>query len=431
LNPALRKKRQGEEDMASNRVVTYVGPRKLEVQTIDYPKLIGPGGRKCDHGAILKMVATNICGSDQHIYRGRFPVPKGMVMGHEMTGEVVELGRDVEFIKQGDLCSVPFNVSCGRCRNCMERKTDTCMNVNDTGVDCGAYGFNLGGWQGGQADYLMVPYADWNLLKFPDKDQAMAKILDLAVLSDILPTGFHGCVVAGVKPGSTVYIAGAGPVGRCAAAGAQLLGASCIIVGDTNKERLALVKSAGYEVVDLSKKEPLADQIEKIFGQREVDCAVDAVGFEAHGHGPGAGDDPAAVLNGMMEVVRANGAMGIPGIYTAGDSTARNAEEKQGTYRIDFGKAWIKSPHMTAGQAPIKRYNRELMMAILWDRMPYLSKVLNVEVVPMENAVDSYRVFDGGSPKKFVIDPHGMLKKASQSKSQSEKELAGVGAGRK
>jgi glutathione-independent formaldehyde dehydrogenase len=287
------------------------------------------------------------------------------------------------------------------------------MNVNDTGIDCGAYGFNLGGWQGGQADYLMVPYADWNLLKFPDKDQAMTKIKDLAFLSDILPTGFHGCVVAGVTTGSTVYIAGAGPVGRAAAAGARLLGASCIIVGDTNKERLAVVKKAGYEVVDLSKSTPLPDQIEAIFGEREVDCGVDCVGFEAHGHGPGAEDDPGAVLNGLFEVVRAGGGMGIPGIYSAGDPEAKNEAAKQGTYGLDFGKAWIKSPSLTGGQCPVKKYNRQLMMAILWDRMPYLSEVMNTEVIPLEKAVEAYHVFDEGSPKKFIIDPHGSLKKAA------------------
>jgi glutathione-independent formaldehyde dehydrogenase len=135
-----RSNNKEERAMADNRVIAYMGPRKLEMQSLDYPKLVGPGGRKCDHGVILKLVATNICGSDQHIYRGRFPAPQGMVLGHEMTGQVVELGRDVEFIKQGDLCSVPFNVSCGRCRNCMERHTDVCMNVNDQGVDFGESG---------------------------------------------------------------------------------------------------------------------------------------------------------------------------------------------------------------------------------------------------------------------------------------------------
>lgn len=396
--------------MPANRGVAYVEPRKLEIQTLDFPKLVDPRGKACHHGVILKIVTTNICGSDQHIYRGRFPAPKGMILGHENTGEVVEVGRDVEFLKQGDLVSVPFNVSCGRCRNCRERHTEVCMNVNPD-VACGAYGFNLGGWQGGQADYMMVPYADFALLKFPDREQAMAKIKDLTLLSDILPTGYHGCVIAGVRTGSSVYIAGAGPVGRCAAASARLLGASCIIVGDTNTQRLALVKEAGYEVVDLSKTTPLPDQIEAIFGEREVDCGVDCVGFEAHGHGSASGEeDPTAVINGLFAVVRAGGGMGIPGIYTAGDPEAKTEAIKQGTYDLDFGKAWIKSPSLTGGQAPVVKYSRDLMMAILWDRMPYLSEVTNVEIVPLEKAPEAYRVFDEGSPKKFVLDPHGSVR---------------------
>lgn len=396
--------------MATNRAVAYMGPRKLEIQNLDFPKLVDPRGKSCHHGVILKIVTTNICGSDQHIYRGRFPAPKGMILGHENTGEVLEVGRDVEFLKKGDLVSVPFNVSCGRCRNCRERHTEVCMNVNPD-VACGAYGFNLGGWQGGQADYMMVPYADFALLKFPDKEQAMAKIKDITLLSDILPTGYHGCVIAGVRTGSSVYIAGAGPVGRCAAGSARLLGASCIIVGDTNKQRLDLVKKAGYEVVDLSQSTPLPDQIEAIFGEREVDCGVDCVGFEAHGHGSASGEeDPTAVLNGLFEVVRAGGGMGIPGIYTAGDPEAKTKEINQGRYNLDLGKAWIKSPSLTAGQAPVVKYSRDLMMAILWDRMPYLSEVMNIEVVPLEKAPEAYRAFDEGSPKKFILDPHGSVR---------------------
>lgn len=392
-----------------NRVITFQGPRKMELQTFDYPKLVTPSGKKADHGVILKVVTTNICGSDQHIYHGRFAAPKGMVMGHEMTGEVVEVGPDVEFIKVGDICSVPFNVACGRCRNCKERHTDVCMNVNDQ-YDCGAYGFNLGGWQGGQSDYLMVPYADWNLLPFPDPAQAMEKIRDLTLLSDILPTGFHGLMESGARVGSTVYIAGAGPVGRCAAAGARLLGASCIIVADHNRARLDLVKNNGCEVVDLNEDAPVADQIEAILGRREVDCGVDCVGLEAHGAGPEAGEEHSdAVINTLLDVVRAGGAIGIPGIYTHPDPGAGTELTKAGRLPIDFGKAWIKSPKLTAGQAPIMRYNRDLMMAILWDRMPYLSAMLNTEIIGLEEAPDAYATFSEGSPKKFVIDPHGSV----------------------
>ena len=231
--------------MAGNKAIAYIEPGKVEVQTIDYPKLEvqdGPGvhpdnvGRKTPHGVIVKIVATNICGSDQHMVRGRTTAPSGLILGHEITGEVIEAGPGVEFIKTGDLVSVPFNIACGRCRMCKEGNTGVCLNVNPAGYGS-AYGYvDMGGWIGGQAEYVMVPYADWNLLKFPDKEQALEKILDLTMLTDIFPTGYHGCVTAGVTSGSTVYIAGAGPVGLAAAHAAQLLGASVVIVGDMNDD---------------------------------------------------------------------------------------------------------------------------------------------------------------------------------------------------
>src|ERR1700719_4546515 len=218
--------------MASNHGVVYLGPGKVEVQSIDYPELKTPQGKRVDHGVIIKPITTNICGSDQHMVRGRTTAPPGLVLGHEITGEVIEKGRDGEFHEIGDLVSVPFNVACGRCRNCREQKTGICLNVNPARPG-GAYGYvDMGGWVGGQAEYVMVPYADFNLLKFPDKDQALAKITALTCLSDILPTGYHGCVSAGVTTGSTVLISGAGPVGLAAASAAFLLGAAVVIVAD-------------------------------------------------------------------------------------------------------------------------------------------------------------------------------------------------------
>src|ERR1700752_2460747 len=253
--------------MAGNRGVAYMGPGKVEVQTIDYPKL-ALGKRKCHHGVILKIVTTNICGSDQHMVRGRTTAPQGLVLGHEITGEVIEVGRDVEFIKVGDVCSVPFNIACGRCRNCKEGKTGVCLNVNPDRPGS-AYGYvDMGGWVGGQGEYVMVPYADWNLLRFPDKDRAMAKILDLTMLSDIFPTGYHGCVSAGVTSGSTVYVAGAGPAGLAAGHSAPVLRAAVVIVGDLIPERLEQARSFGCETVDVSKGAP-KDQIAEIVGVPE------------------------------------------------------------------------------------------------------------------------------------------------------------------
>ncbi len=403
--------------MAGNRGVAYIGPGKVEVQDIAYPKLElqdGPGvnpaniGRKTEHGVILKVVTSNICGSDQHMVRGRTTAPENLVLGHEITGEVIEAGRDVEFIKVGDLCSVPFNIACGRCRNCKEGKTGICLNVNPARPGA-AYGYvDMGGWVGGQAEYVMVPYADWNLLKFPDRDQAMEKIRDLTMLSDIFPTGYHGCVTAGVKPGSTVYIAGAGPVGIAAAVGAQLLGAAAVIVADLVESRLAQARSIGCETVDISKGDP-KDQVEQILGVPEVDCAVDAVGFEARGHGEGSAKEaPATVLNSLMELTAAGGAIGIPGLYVTGDPGGIDEAAKVGALSLSLGTGWAKSLAFTTGQCPVMKYNRSLMMAILHDRVQ-IAKAVNATVIPLEQAPQGYADFDSGAAKKYVLDPHGMV----------------------
>jgi glutathione-independent formaldehyde dehydrogenase len=394
--------------MADNRGVAYIKPGVVELQAIEYPKL-ALGNRKCEHGVILKTVATNICGSDQHMVRGRTTAPEGLILGHEITGEVVEKGRDVEFVDIGDIVSVPFNIACGRCRNCKEGKTGVCLNVNPARPGA-AYGYvDMGGWIGGQAEYVMVPYADWNVLRFPDKDQAMAKIKDLALLSDIFPTGYHGAVTAGVGPGSTVYIAGAGPVGLASATGAQLLGAAVVIVGDMIDERLAQARSFGCETVDLKTDIPLPDQIEAILGVPEVDSAVDCVGFEAKGHGGDSGvEKPATVLNSAMEITRAGGAIGIPGLYVTGDPGGVDDNAKIGQLGIRIGLGWAKSHVFTTGQCPVMKYNRALMMAILHDKVSP-AKNVNVETITLDDAPRGYADFDSGAAKKFVIDPHGVI----------------------
>jgi glutathione-independent formaldehyde dehydrogenase len=403
--------------VAGNRAVAYKGPGQVEVIDIDYPTFElkdGPGvnpanvGRKVPHGAILKTVATNICGSDQHMVRGRTTAPANLVLGHEITGEVVEVGPGVEFIKVGDLVSVPFNISCGRCRNCKERKTGVCLNVNPDRPGS-AYGYvDMGGWVGGQAEYVLVPYADWNLLKFPDRDQALEKIMDLAMLSDIFPTGFHGAVTAGVGVGSTVYVAGAGPVGLAAATGAMLLGAAAVIVGDMNADRLAQARSFGAETIDLTKGDP-KDQIEQILGVPEVDCAVDAVGFEAKGHGADSDHEaPATVLNSLMDITAAGGALGIPGLYVTGDPGGIDEAAKKGSLSLSLGTGWAKSLSFTTGQCPVMKYNRSLMMAILNDKV-HIAKNVNAKAISIDEAPEGYAQFDAGAATKYVLNPNGYL----------------------
>ena len=394
--------------MATNRGVAYIRPGVVEIQSIDYPEL-ALGDRTCDHGVILKIVSTNICGSDQHMVRGRTTAPEGLILGHEITGEVIEAGRDVEFIQVGDIVSVPFNIACGRCRSCKEGKTGICLNVNPARPGS-AYGYvDMGGWVGGQAEYVMCPYADFNLLKLPEKDVAMAKIADLTLLSDIFPTGYHGAVTAGVGPGSLVYIAGAGPVGLASAASCHLLGAACVIVGDLIPERLEQARSFGCETIDLRKDATAAEQIEQILGEPEVDQAVDCVGFEARGHGSQTSEEhPATVLNSVMELTRAGGGIGIPGLYVTGDPGAVDDNAKIGMLSIRIGLGWAKSHHFTTGQCPVMKYHRQLMNCILHDKIQ-IAKAVNVQVISLDEAVQGYQDFDRGAATKFVIDPHGLI----------------------
>src|SRR5271168_1113302 len=400
--------------MSSNHGVVYIKPGKVEVHTIDFPTFRDPAGRPIDHGVILKVVATNICGSDQHMVRGRTTAPAGMVLGHEITGEIIEIGRDVEYLRIGDLVSVPFNVACGRCRSCKEQDSHVCLTVNPARAG-GAYGYvDMGDWIGGQAEYVMVPYADFNCLKFPDKAQALEKIRDLTCLSDILPTGFHGAVTAKVGVGSTVYVAGAGPVGLAAAAAARILGAAVVLIGDMNQERLAHAKNVGFEPVDLTRHDRLGELVADVLGVPEVDCAIDCVGFEAKAQGTEGKviEAPAVVLNGLMDITRPAGAIGIPGLYVTDDPGARERAAKRGNLSLRLGLGWAKSHTLHTGQTPVLKYNRQLMQAILWDRLP-IAKIVNVKVINLEQAPEGYKSFDAGVANKFVIDPHGLLPKAA------------------
>src|ERR671912_2165343 len=400
--------------MADNRVVVYKGPGEVAVEDIEYPKLevpeevAGAMGMTVEapHAVILRIVATNICGSDQHMVRGRTTAPVGQTLGHEITGEVVEKGNDVQFINEGDICSVPFNIACGRCRNCNERLSGVCLNVNPARAGS-AYGYvDMGGWVGGQAEYVTVPFADYNLLKFPDRDQALEKILDLTMLSDIFPTGYHGATCAGVTTGSTVYVAGAGPVGLAAAYSAQVLGAAVVIVGDRNEERLAQARSFGCETVNVGEDAALSDQIAEIVGEPEVDCAVDAVGYEASGRG---GEEaPAVVLNQIQSVTRAGGSLGIQGMYVTDDPGASDPDAQQGTLKICFGLGWAKSHFFYTGQCPVKKYNRNLMMSILHDKA-HIADAVNATVVTLDEAPEGYKDFDKGAAKKYVLDPNGYI----------------------
>jgi glutathione-independent formaldehyde dehydrogenase len=227
-------------------------------------------------------------------------------------------------------------------------------------------------------------------------------------------------VTAGVTTGSTVYVAGGGPVGLAAAHSAQLLGASVVIVGDLIPERLEQARSFGCETVDVSKGDP-KDQIAKLLGEElaeainpptkipEIDAGVDAVGFEARGHGEHAQEElPATVLNSLMDLTRAGGALGIPGLYVTGDPGAKDQAAQQGSLSIRIGLGWAKSHNFTTGQTPVMKYNRELMMAILNDRCQ-IAKAVNATVITLDEAPQGYQDFDHGAARKFVLNPNGLI----------------------
>jgi glutathione-independent formaldehyde dehydrogenase len=221
----------------------------------------------------------------------------------------------------------------------------------------------------------------------------------------------HGAFTAGVTTGSTVYVAGAGPVGLASATSAHLLGAAVVIVGDVNPDRLARARSFGCETVDLSQTDDLRGALQQILGgSGEVDAAVDCVGFEARGHGRegSQGEAPATVLNSVMDITRAAGRLGIPGLYVTGDPGAVDEPAKVGSLSIRIGLGWAKSQVFTTGQCPVMRYNRQLMMAILHDKVQ-VAKNVNATVIPLDQAPGGYQDFDQGAARKYVINPNNLI----------------------
>ncbi|HCN45118.1 MAG TPA: formaldehyde dehydrogenase, glutathione-independent [Pseudomonas sp.] len=399
--------------MATMRAAVFVEPGRIELADKPIPE-VGPTD------ALIRITTTTICGTDVHILKGEYPIARGLTVGHEPVGVIEKLGSAVKGYQEGQRViagAICPNFNSYAAQDGVASQDGSYLQASGR---CECHGYKAtAGWRfgnlidGTQAEYVLVPYADFNLLKLPDRDKAMEKIRDLTCLSDILPTGYHGAVTAGVGPGSTVYVAGAGPVGLAAAASARLLGAACVIVGDLNPARLAHAKAQGFEVVDLSKDTPLHEQIIDILGEPEVDCAVDAVGFEARGHGhEGAKHEaPATVLNSLMQVTRVAGKIGIPGLYVTEDPGAVDAAAKVGALSIRFGLGWAKSHSFHTGQTPVMKYNRALMQAIMWDRIN-IAEVVGVQVISLDQAPEGYGEFDAGVPKKFVIDPHKMFSAA-------------------
>jgi glutathione-independent formaldehyde dehydrogenase len=367
---------------AAMKAVRYQGPYRVAVEEVPEPRIEAPGD------AIVRVTTSNICGSDLHMYEGRTSVEEGKVLGHENMGIVADTGPGVTRIRPGDRVSVPFNVACGTCRNCVAGWTSFCLRTNPTeGVDGAAYGYaQMGPYPGGQAEYLRVPFADFNLLELPPGEQFER---DFAMLSDIFPTGFHGAQLAGVRPGDTVAVFGAGPVGLLAAHSSFLCGAAQVFVADLEPDRLALAERFGATAINIADGDP-AEQIVAATGGLGADCGVEAVGYQAHD--PAGQEHPEMVLDALVGAVRATGGIGVVGVYLPQDPQAATEGAKEGRIGFEFGTLFQKGQRVGTGQCPVKRYNRELRDMIVAGRAT--PALLVSHELPLDQAPEAYEKFD-------------------------------------
>ncbi|WP_370324479.1 glutathione-independent formaldehyde dehydrogenase [Euzebya sp.] len=376
------------------RALVYNGAYDVSVEEVDDPAIEAPTD------AIVRITSTAICGSDLHMYEGRTGAEPGIVFGHENMGVVEAVGDGVADLSVGDRVVMPFNVACGFCKNCEDGKTGFCLTVNE-GFAGGAYGYvSMGPYRGGQAEYLRVPFADFNALRLPAGDDHEH---DFAMLADIFPTGYHATELADVSPGDTVAVYGAGPVGQMAAYSAMLRGASQIFMVDKVAERLAMAEEhSGAVPVDFGRVDPVEFILDATDGG--TDKGIDAVGYQAQ-TGEDTDEVPAMVLNNLVGSTRATGRLGVVGLYVPSDPGAPTEEAAEGRLLFEVGSFFEKGLSMGTGQADVKSYNRELRDLIVAGRAT--PSFVVSKRVPLAEAPDAYERFDKREEgyTKVVLDP--------------------------
>lgn len=376
------------------KALVYRGPRDIRVEEVPDPEIQEPTD------VLVGVTSTNICGSDLHMYEGRTGVEQGKVLGHENLGEVIEVGKAVRLVKVGDRVCVPFNVSCGSCRNCERGYTGACLTMNPPNAGA-AYGYaGMGPYDGGQAEFLRVPHGDFNCLVLPE--DAREKESDYVMLADIFPTGFEATERAGVVPGDTVVIYGAGPVGLMAAYSSMIRGAAQVMVVDRIPARLALVEKIGAIPVDDSKTSPV-DQVLELTKGEGADKGCECVGYQAHdveGH-----EHPNMTMNQLVASVRPTGAIGVVGVFTPEDPKSPDRLEKHGQIAFEMGRFFEKGLTMGSGQANVKRWNRKLMELIHHGKA-HPSVIVSHEL-PLSAGPDAYKHFDArvGGWTKVILKP--------------------------
>ncbi|MFJ5048254.1 glutathione-independent formaldehyde dehydrogenase [Streptomyces sp. NPDC088719] len=375
------------------KALVYQGPRDVAVVEVPDARIERPTD------VIVRVTSTNICGSDLHMYEGRTTMETGRTLGHENLGEVVEVGDGVDRVKLGDRVCLPFNVGCGFCANCERGFTGFCLSA-DSDTPGGAYGFAaMGTYAGGQAEYLRVPWADFNCLVLPE--DAAEKENDYVMLADIFPTGYHATELAAVSPGESVVVYGGGPVGLMAAYSAYLRGASQVLVVDRQSDRLRLAEAAGATAIDDSR----GDHVEQILDLTDggADKGCECVGYQAHD--PQGVERPEATMNDLVASVKATGGIGVVGVFLPQDDGAPTELTRQGKLPFDFGQFWFKGQRIGTGQANVKTYNRYLGNLIHHGRAEP-SFIVSHEL-PLAEAADAYRHFDDRDPgwTKVVLKP--------------------------
>ena len=377
------------------KALVYEGPRKVSVKEVPDARIERPTD------AVVRIRSTNICGSDLHMYEGRTDMESGRVLGHENLGEVVEVGSGVDKLKVGDWVAIPFNVSCGHCENCEHGLTAFCLNANPSGTAGAAYGFaDMGPYNGGQAEYLRVPWADFNCLRLPE--DAEEKQLDYVMLADIFPTGYHVTELAGLLPGESVVIFGGGPVGQMAALSATIKSASKVMVVDWHPDRLALCEKIGAIPIDYSKVDPV-ERVKELTNGKGADRGCECVGYQAHD--PQGREHPNLTMNNLVKAVKSTGGIGVVGVFIPNDPGAPDTLARQGEIVFDWGMLWFKGQRVATGQCNVKAYNRQLRELIHLDKAK--PSWIVSHTLPLEKAPDGYLHFDKRDTgwTKVVLQP--------------------------
>lgn len=347
------------------RALCWYGRGDVRVETVPDPELVNP------HDAIVRVVKTAICGSDLHLLDGKIPaMQRGDVLGHEFAGEVVEVGPAVTNLRVGDRVVVPFPISCGECRYCRDGLWSLCDNTNPNvrlaegmfgHAPAGIYGYShiMGGYAGGQAEYVRVPFANVGPLKLPDGvgyEQAL-------FLSDVLPTGYQAVDVCGLQGGEVVAVWGAGPVGQFAVKSAWMLGAARVVVIDRVPERLAMAAADGRTETLNFEEDDVLDELKYVSGGRGPDVCIEAVGMEAHGLGAVGlydkvkqelkleTDRPHALRQAIM-ACRKGGTLSVVGVFGGLAD------------KLPMGAAFNKGLTWRMGQTHVHRYMRPLLERI-------------------------------------------------------------------